>query len=304
MRQSFIIVCIIIFIVGASNIVSASQRVQPFALAGEASDDFTSTVTQVKEKLMQAQFQVLGSYSPYKNTEVIAFTNAQLKARSLKSPRGGYGAVMRVSVTLVDEKNQIVYTNPVYWSSAYRLESDNADVYENLKSTLGFSKEFGSGSKNLTASDMREYHYTMLMEYFDDPSELNDFKNHQEAVGKVARNLKMKKAGASEVYRIKLGKDSKGREMTLFGIGLGANNCSGDNYIMSRIDKSNPRHTAHLPYELLVYGDEVEALYGRFRIALSWPHLPMMRSETGATFFSIMCAPGEIENVLEEIAGD
>ena len=94
--------------------------------------------------------------------------------------------------------------------------------------------------------------------------------------------------------------------MTLFGIALQGKNdddCSSDKYIMSHIDKSIPRHSAHLPYELLVYGSEAEALYARFRIAISWPHLPMMASETGATFMSIMCAPGAIEDALKAVAG-
>jgi hypothetical protein len=94
--------------------------------------------------------------------------------------------------------------------------------------------------------------------------------------------------------------------MTLFGVGLGgsdADDCSGDAYIMGRIDKDTPRHTAHLPYEILVYGDQAEALYARFRIAISWPHLPMIASDTGATFFSIMCAPGAIEQALTRVAG-
>lgn len=94
--------------------------------------------------------------------------------------------------------------------------------------------------------------------------------------------------------------------MTLIGVALGGTgeaDCSGDKYIMDKIDKSEIRHSAHLPYEMLVYGDEVEALFGRFRIALSWPHLPMMASETGATFMSIMCAPGSIESALKAAAG-
>ena len=72
---------------------------------------------------------------------------------------------------------------------------------------------------------------------------------------------------------------------------------------MGRIDKDTPRHGPHLPYEILVYGDHVEALYARFRIAISWPHLPMLKSDTGATFFSIMCAPGAIEKALMQVAG-
>ena len=94
--------------------------------------------------------------------------------------------------------------------------------------------------------------------------------------------------------------------MTLFGVALGGTSekdCSGDDYIMSRIDKDNPRSSAHLPYELLVYGNDVEALYGRFRIAISWPHLPMMASETGATFMGIMCAPDSIKDALAKVAG-
>ena len=94
--------------------------------------------------------------------------------------------------------------------------------------------------------------------------------------------------------------------MTLFGVGLvGADqdDCSSDRYIMGKIDRESPRHSAHLPYEILVYGNQAEALYGRFRIAISWPHLPMVASDTGATFFSIMCAPGAIEDALTKIAG-
>lgn len=76
--------------------------------------------------------------------------------------------------------------------------------------------------------------------------------------------------------------------------------CSGDEYIMSRVDRDQIRSTCHLPYEILVTGGDVEALFARFRIAASWPHLPMIASETGATFFSIMCAPKAIENALEQ----
>ncbi|MDH5546428.1 MAG: hypothetical protein OEZ43_12610 [Gammaproteobacteria bacterium] len=303
MTRNGFLVCVVFYLAIASGLAIAESRVQPFVLASEEGSDLGAALSNTKDKLTQAQFTVLGSYSPYGNSQVIAFTSEQLKQRSLKSERGGYGAVMRASATVVDGKVQIAYTNPIYWSSAYRLKEDNADVYEKLKTVLGFTREFGSGDKVLTAADMRKYHYTMMMEYFDDPSELNDFDNHDEAVKAVAGNLQAKKGGASEVYRLSLGMDSSGQEMTVFGVGLGAENCSGDQYIMSRIDKDNPRSTAHLPYELMVYGNEVEALYARFRIAVSWPHLPMMQSDTGATFFSIMCAPGEIEDALEAVAG-
>jgi hypothetical protein len=186
------------------------------------------------------------------------------------------------------------------------MQADVESIAAQLKSSLGYEQSFGSGELSLTASDLRKYHYTFMMEYFDDPSVLNYFDSHQQAVATVRNNLAQQVSASTQVFELKLGSDINEKQMTLFGVGLNGvdqEDCSSDAYIMGRIDKDSPRHSAHLPYEILVYGDQVEALYGRFRIALSWPHLPMMASDTGATFLSIMCAPGSIEDALIAIAG-
>jgi hypothetical protein len=284
----------------------AADLVKPFILANSASGDVASVAASTKAKLAGAGFEVVGSYSPYAGVENIVFTSPELKSAATKSVRGGYGAAMRAAVTKVGNDIQVTYTNPVYWANAYRMASNLDDVSAKLKTALGMQKQYGTGDKELTAEDMREYHYTVMMEYFDDPSELASYSNHAAAVKAVEANLAAGKKGTSQVYKISLGKDPKGKEMTLFGVGLGGTSdkdCSGDKYIMEKIDKDAIRSSAHLPYELLVYGDEVEALYGRFRIALSWPHLPMMASETGATFMSIMCAPDSIKEALKAAAG-
>ncbi|MGB5458030.1 MAG: hypothetical protein WBO18_18940, partial [Gammaproteobacteria bacterium] len=198
------------------------------------------------------------------------------------------------------------YTNPKYWANAYRMNDNLDGVSSKLASALGAEKQFSSGDKELTPEKMRKYHYTFMMEYFDDPSDLASYDSHDEAVKGVEAALAAGNGAATQVYKISVGKDSEGKEMTLFGVGLKGKNekdCSGDVFVMSSIDKDTPRSTAHLPYEMLVYGSEVEALYGRFRIALSWPHLPMMKSETGATFMSVMCSPDAIKNALTEAAG-
>jgi hypothetical protein len=284
----------------------AADLVKPFILANSTSGDVASVAAATKKKLTGAGFEIVGSYSPYAGVENIVFTNSELKSAATKSKRGGYGAVMRAAVTKVGNNVEVAYTNPVYWANAYRMASNLDGVSSKLKSALGMQKQYGTGDKELTAEDMREYHYTFMMEYFDDPSDLASYGSHAEAVKAVEKNLAAGKAGTSQVYKISLGKDTEGKEMTLFGVALGGTgekDCSGDNYIMSRIDKSNPRHSAHLPYELLVYGGDVEALYGRFRIAISWPHLPMVASETGATFMSIMCSPDAIKDALTAAAG-
>lgn len=297
-------------IAGLITLVSAgnalAERVQPFILGSSSAGDFASTVSDTKSKLSGAGFDVVGTHAPYSGAEIIVFTSDEMKAAATKSERGGYGAAMRVSVTDNGGNIEVAYTNPKYWANAYRLNDQLDTVSTKLASALGAEKQFSSGDKDLSPEDMRKYHYTFMMEYFDDPSDLAEYDSHAEGVKTIEANLAAGKGAATQIYKISLGKDTEGEEMTLIGVGLKgktAEDCSGDEYIMSRIDKDTPRSTAHLPYEILVYGDEAEALYGRFRIALSWPHLPMMASETGATFMSIMCSPDGIKDALTEVAG-
>lgn len=290
-----------------SPVAIGAEGLEPFVLAARIDDKALSEVSaEVEAKLQNTGFEVIGQYSPYTDSVILVISSAQLRELATRSERGGYGATLRVSLTRNNGKIELAYTNPFYWANAYRMQPDVESIATKLKSLLGFEQGFGSGELTLTASDLREYHYTFMMEYFDDPSVLNYFDSHQQAVATVRDNLAQRISATTQVFELKLGSDVDEKQMTLFGVGLGgadADDCSSDAYIMSRIDKDSPRHTAHLPYEILVYGDQVEALYGRFRIALSWPHLPMIASDTGATFFSIMCAPGAIEDALVAIAG-
>ena len=286
---------------------SAGEILKPFVLASTVNDGQISTISAtVKSSLLEAGLDMIGEYSPYDGVNLLIFSSPALRELATQSRRGGYGAVVKVSVTRNEENIEIAYTNPPYWANAFRMQADVDAIATQLKSALGYEKQFGSGELALTAQDLRKYHYTFMMEYFDDPSVLNYFDSHEQAVATIRKNLAKGIAATSKVYELKLGSDSEGKPMTLFGVGLkgvDADDCSSDAYIMSRIDKSSPRHSAHLPYEILVYGDHAEALYARFRIAVSWPHLPMIASDTGATFFSIMCAPGSIEKTLTTVAG-
>ena len=291
----------------ASPAVIAADGLKPFVLAASITDKSLSEVSaEVAAKLQNAGFDLIGQYSPYDDTAILVFSSVELRELATRSERGGYGAALRVSLTSNNGKIELAYTNPLYWASAYRMQADAASIATQLKSVLGFEQSFGSGDLSLSASDLRKYHYTFMMEYFDDPSVLNYFDSHEQAVAAVRDNLAKQVSASSQVYELRLSPDINEKQMTLFGVGLAGvdqDDCSSDTYIMGRIDKDSPRHSAHLPYEILVYGNQVEALYGRFRIALSWPHLPMIASDTGATFFSIMCAPGAIEDALISVAG-
>ena len=302
-RSNWLLAVTMVFAGLTTSAAYAADLVKPFILASGASGDVASVAAATKAKLTDAGFEVVGSYSPYAGVESIVFTSDELKSAATKSERGGYGAAMRAAVTKVGGDVQVSYTNPIYWANAYRMSSNLDGVSAKLESALGKQKQYGSGDKKLTAEDMRGYHYTVMMEYFDDPSDLASYGDHAEAVKTVEENLAAGKSGTSQVYKISLGKDTEGNQMTLFGVALGGTgekDCSGDKYIMDKIDHDENRHSAHLPYELLVYGDEIESLYGRFRIALSWPHLSMMGE---GSFMSIMCAPDSIKDALTAAAG-
>lgn len=301
------VTCLFLLLIGNWQISSAADAIKPFILTGfYETNEISEVVSSARDALIANDFEIIGQYSPYADTVILVFTSRRLQENSTRSRRGGYGAVLRSSITLNNDRIEVAVTNPVYWTNAYRMESDLADTRVKLEKALGFVEDFGTGDEELSADDVRKYHYTFMMEYFDDPSILAYFDSHQQAVQTINKNLASQVAASKKIYQLDLGEDSEGTPMTIIGVGLTGENeddCGSDAYIMGRIDKSSPRHTAHLPYEILVYGKHAEALYGRFRIAISWPHLPMMASETGATFFSIMCAPGAIEDSLTRIAG-
>jgi hypothetical protein len=290
-----------VFILTAGSAL-ADDFLMPFVLAGTSGGDIASVSSDVKSKLTGAGFEVVGEYSPYAGANVIVVTNDALKNHAAKSEFGAYGAMVRVSVTKNGDNTEVVYTNPVYMAAAYRMASDLADIRAQVEGALGAEQDFGS-EKNLTAADLRKYHYTVMMEYFDDPSTLAEYDSQAEAVKAVEDSLAAGKGATTKVYRI----DIPGKDETVFGVALkgkNAEDCSGDEFVMSRIDKTTPRQTAHLPYEIVVSDGTAYALFARFRIAINWPHLPMVASESGATFMNIMCSPGAIEEALIQASGE
>ena len=70
-------------------------------------------------------------------------------------------------------------SSDLYMAAAYRMAVDMADIRAQLEGALGAKEDFGS-EKELTAEDLGKYHYTVMMEYFDDPSELAEYGRSEE----------------------------------------------------------------------------------------------------------------------------
>jgi hypothetical protein len=279
----------------STAVLADEALLKPFVLASQGPGTVADKVAAAKTALTANGFSVVGDYSPYQDAEILVVTDDELKNNAAQSEHGGFGAIQRVAVTKVGDDVQVSYTNPVYMANAYRMQGDLKDVAAKLQTALGKVKEFGA--KGLSADDLRDYHYMFGMEYFTDPSMLAVFGSYKEAVDAVEKGLASNKVGATKVYRV----DIPGKEESVFGVGLkaptDADKYMDDKYIMSEIDSKDPKSTAHLPYEVLVSGNKVFALYARFRIAIDFPDLSMMGSHS---FMNIMKTPEAIKKALKQ----
>jgi len=283
----------------ASMVANAAGEMKPFILGSTATGAVADQVDGVKKSLTDNGFEVVGEYSPYPSAHIIIVTNDTLKKAAGSHERGGYAAGQRVAITKVADQVQITYTNPAYMAAAYHVKGDFSSVANALKTALGSIKEYGP-EEGLDADDLEGYHYTFGMEYFDEPYDLAEYDSYEQAVAAVEKGLAAKAGGTSKVYRI----DIPGKKQTLFGVALSSGSAGDkymdDTFIMSEIDFKPVRSTAHLPYDILVTGNQIEALHARFRIAVNFPDLSMMGDNS---FMNIMPSPDAIEAALAKAVG-
>jgi hypothetical protein len=285
-----------LLLLGIGNAMADDVRLKPFVLASKGAGTIAEKAGQAKTALSTAGFSIVGDYSPYAGAEILIVTNDELKKNAAESEYGGFGAIQRVAITQVKDEIQVSYTNPVYMANAYRMKGDLSSVASQLASALGNVEEFGS-ARGMTSSQLRKYHYMFGMEYFNEPSVLAEYPSYEDAVRSVDAKLSANKNGVTKVYRV----DIPGKQETVFGVAMRGtaddDKYMDDRFIMSEIDFHDVRATAHLPYEVLVSGNKVYALYARFRIAINFPDLSMMGKHS---FMNIMKTPNAIRDVLQK----
>lgn len=285
-----------LLLLGISNALADDVKLKPFVLASKGAGTLAEKTEQSKAALIAGGFTVVGEYSPYSDASILIVTNDEMRTNAADSEHGGFGAVQRVAITKVKDDVQISYTNPVYMANVYRMKGDLSSVSAGLKAALGKLEEFGA-KQGMTASKARKYHYMLGMEYFDEPSVLAEYPSYEQAIKSVDTGLADNKYGVSKVYRV----DVPGKQESLFGVAMKgateADKYMDDRFIMSEIDFRDIKSTAHLPYEILVSGNKVYALYARFRIAINFPDLSMMGKNS---FMNIMKTPEAIRAVLQK----
>ncbi|MFD0835371.1 hypothetical protein ACFQ0I_06315 [Mariniflexile aquimaris] len=279
------------------NFFSNSQSLSPYIKVGETSKSVQEATRDVIQTLKDNSFTVLGSYHPSNKSSlaVIAFTRDDLKNTVVKVPdRGALAATMKIGLVQKNGKVTISYTNPDYILRAYLPKNYNSykstfvTFSDNLKKALSpLGNEFSSFGGSVEADKLASYHYKIMMPYFTDPIELNEFGSFEEGVNTITKNLENKKGNTVLVYKL-IYNNSK---VAVFGVGLQSKD-DGESYFLPKIGED---HVAALPYEIILQGTKATMLHGKYRIALHWPELTM------GTFMKIMSTPGDIEDTLEAL---
>lgn len=285
------------FLVFSINLTTTAQELAPYIKVGESTNSMDQISAEVKDALQNNAFTILGEYSPAgkSHLKVIVFTNDALKNTVVKvKDRGALAAAFKVGLVKKNGKTTISYTNPDYILRAYLM-----DNYNSYKSTfVQFSKDVKSAlttvgndftpfGGTVEQDKLKKYHYKMMMPYFTDPEELNEFASFEEGLKTIEANLNAKKGHTVEVYKIVY----PDKKIAVFGIGLQSKE-DGESVFLPIIGED---HVAAMPYEIILQGNVATMLPGKYRIALHWPDLTM------GTFMKIMSTPGDIEDTLELI---
>jgi len=282
------------------SLVADDTYYKPFIVASAAPGTLAEVTENTLEALDDADFEVVGQYSPVDGTNIIVVTSDALKQVASVSDRGGYAAGQRVAISEAGDNIEVSFMNPIYIQYGYRLKGDMKPVYDTLVESLGQTDACGAAGKKMSSKKLGKYHYMMGMQYFDDPSELGSFDSYEDAIAAVEKGLANPDDALTQVYRI----DIPGKQQTVFGVGMKMTNEDevdiDSQFQMDVVDFEGCKKRAYFPYEVLVDGKNVEALHMRFRMAMHFPNLSMMG---GHGFTKLISAPGKIEKQLEKMVG-
>lgn len=284
--------------------MSSDIPLKPFILARRKSGVLQEEVATVRTALADNGFIVHGEYSPEglpgdASATILICNNDAVRSAAAKSENGGYALAQRVAVTQVGSEVQVSYVNPLYMAHAYRMAHDLGDVASKLQAALADSKEpvsFGS-AKGLTPKKLRAYHYTVGMEYFNNPCVLGKYDTHEAALAAVEKGL-----AAQDKVGLLCRMDVEGKNESIFCVSMQAG-ADGDKHMddgaqLEIVDFQDLRTTAYLPYEIIVSDGRVLALHMRFRMAVMFPDLKMMGAHS---FMKLKSSPEAIRKALAAI---
>lgn len=273
----------------------AQEELAPF-LGVQIQGDMSSLSQQMQDQISENGFQIIGEYQVADRDDllVLCFTRDDLKkACADYEDRGALASVLKVALRKVSDSVELSLLHPNYMFYAYfgadykkqapALKKIDQDA-KNLLKGFGKAEPFGGG---LTAEDLGEYHYKVMMPYFDDPVELEEYASFEEGLKYIQDKISKSGSDIKQVYQVV----DENRQTAVFGLGL----MDAEKGEPSFLPIIGERHIAAMPYDIILQGNTVFMLHGKYRFALYWPELTM------GTFMKIMSTPGDVEDAMESI---
>jgi len=287
---------IIAFMLLTSSLSFAQQTYAPFMKTSAQNKSIDELTTEIKAALVSKNFELIGQYNPMQSEDlfVLCFTRNDLQKACLSfQERGALASVLKIGLQKTGNSVDISIQNPMYMFYAYFREEISkqqtvltkidADAKLVLSDMYGKLSSFGG---ELNTEKLMNYHYKVMMPYFDDPAELETYASFEEGLAYIQAKLE-KSTRVKKVYQ----QIFTEQKVAVFGLAF-QDIEKGEEKYLPIIGES---HLAAMPYEIILQGKEVTILPGKYRIALYWPELTM------GTFMKIMSTPGNIEDAFKEV---
>ncbi len=288
---------IVLSIVTLFQINVSAQKQPAYYLVATSQGTIADAERSVTTALQSSGFNVIGQYNPAnsENLAVVCYTHPDLEKIALDfADRGALAAALKIGFKKEDNSVKISMINPMYLFYAYFV--DGIDVHE--KELLAISERAKTAMKKvgsnftpfggeLSKKELQNYHYKIMMPYFEDAEELKEFDSFEAGLKTIRENLNAGKGDTKKVYEL-IYTDKK---VAVFGVAL-LNAEEGEPKFLPIVGDEN---VAAMPYEIILQGKTASILPGKYRLAISWPNLSM------GTFMKIMNTPGDIEDTMEEL---
>lgn len=272
--------------------------ISPYIKVAELPGQMDAAVDKVITVLEKDGYEIIGDYQPGNLSDlyVLVFTSDKIVDLCQKSnDRGMLAAAMKIGFQKEGGKISVSMLNPEYLFYAYFQDQMNES---SMKSTaLALSDEIKESMKNvgtmmqpfggdLSREKLVKYRYMAGMPRFSNDVELAEFDSFDAGLAAIRKGL-TRQGSTVKVYEIV----DETTQTAVFGIGL-MDKEEGEAHFLTIIGES---HVAAMPYEIILQGNRVTMLHGRYRFALHWPELTMK------TFTKIMSSPGDVEDAMKSI---
>jgi len=270
--------------------------IAPYVKLASYEGPMNEVVSQMKTVLEESAYEIIGQYQPGDNQDlyVLVFTSDELLAFCKQSEdRGMLAAAMKLGFQQSEGTITVSMINPEYLFYAYFQEKMNEAAFNasalelssKIKDVLGEGSPEAFGG-DLKAEKLMKYRYMAGMPNFGKSVSLAEFDSFDQGLAAIREGLS-NGGNTPKVYEIV----QIDEEIAVFGIGL-KDKEKGEAHFLPIIGES---HVAAMPYELILQGNVVTMLHGRFRFALHWPELTMK------TFTKIMSSPGDVEDAMKSL---